>query len=75
MMHHKGLGRFVTEDWHEFRQEARLYAHSEEEFSEIEQTRYDLDTAQIDGSDTIKRPINEPYSEDAVNVEAHNPRR
>lgn len=40
----------VWEEWHEFREEARHEAMSKEEFSEIEQEKYDLDTAGITGA-------------------------
>lgn len=42
-------GKPVSADWHRFREFARRTAMSPEEFSEITQTRYDLDTAQITG--------------------------
>lgn len=52
MMHQRSNGgRGVHAEWHEFRDEARRTAFSAEEFSEIDQERYDLDTAGITGED------------------------
>lgn len=55
--------KHISEDWHRFRLKARRNAFSKEEFGEIEQTKYDLDTARITGEDndrnyTYNRPLN-----------------
>lgn len=42
-------GRYVSADWHEFRENARREAFSEEEFDPIQRERYDLDDAGITG--------------------------
>ena len=52
----------LSTDWHQFRINARRTAFSKEEFGEIEQIKYDLDTARITGKDnprsyTVNRPI------------------
>lgn len=54
--------KVTDEEWHRFRQRARKTAFSIDQFSDEEVTRFDLETAQIDGSDnprsfTINRPI------------------
>lgn len=54
----------VDGQWHEERQEARENAFSLLEFSDIDITRWDLDTADITGKDNprtyrIDRPLNQ----------------
>lgn len=52
MLHHRGNGgQPADEEWHAFREQARKTAFSKEEFSDIDQTRFDLDTAGITGED------------------------
>jgi len=41
----------VWTDWHEFRENARKTAYSEDEFGEVDKVKYDLDTADITGRD------------------------
>ena len=53
----------INEEWNEFRVNARRTAFNVDEFGEIEQVKYDLDTAGITGEDnprsyTVKRPVN-----------------
>jgi hypothetical protein len=53
----------INSEWHKNRAEARRTAFSVEEFGDIEQTKYDLDTAGITGADnpqsyTVDRPLN-----------------
>ena len=52
MLHSRdNSGRKVDSDWHHFREKARRTSFSKEEFSDIDQERYDLDTAGITGED------------------------
>jgi hypothetical protein len=44
-------GKKIDEEWHEVRQAARVGTFSLDEWAAQDITRYDLDTAQIDGSD------------------------
>lgn len=61
MLSHRGEnGKAVWEEWHRFRSFARRNAFSENEFSEIEQNRFDLDTARITGADNPKTFRTEP---------------
>jgi hypothetical protein len=41
----------IWEDWHETRHAARVSTFNVEEWSDIEITKYDLDTADITGED------------------------
>lgn len=75
MLHHRGNGRFIRDDWHKFREEARRTASSLDEFSQGEIVEYDLETAQIDGSDAWDLGLNEPYEREPVDVIENNPRR
>ena len=61
-------GRFLWEKWHQFRQRARETEPSEENFSETEQERYDLDTARITGEEQRNTFINTPFEDDTFNV-------
>lgn len=77
VQHARGSGRFVDEDWHAFREEARHTEHDEEVFSDIEQERFDLETARITGEEHEQAFVNEPYGDDREPFDARetNPRR
>ena len=77
VLHKRGLGRFVDADWHQFREHARKTSHSasDAEWSDQEQERYDLETAQINGSDHIDFNLNEPYEGEPFDVVEEKPRR
>ena len=65
MQHHRdNSGSAVWREWHERRQEARETENDEELFDDIEQEKYDLDTARIDGSDNPDNFTTEPYGDD-----------
>jgi len=54
--------KHISKDWHTFRINARRTAFNPSEFGEIEQIKYDLDTARITGEDndrnyTYNRPL------------------
>jgi hypothetical protein len=54
----------VWSTWHEKRAEARRTAFNPNEFGDIEQTKFDLDTARITGAENprsyqVDRPLNE----------------
>lgn len=66
---HANSGSKVWRPWHEERQRARETAMSEEEFSPQEIEDYDLDTAEIDGSDNPDSFTTEPYGEGEESVD------
>lgn len=62
-------GRQVWAEYHRRRQEARETAMSKEEFSTIEQAKFDLDTADIDGTENPASFRIEPFDNYAGVVE------
>jgi hypothetical protein len=44
---HGNSGRFLNQEWHETRWEARTETYSEVEWSEIDIVKYDLDTVEF----------------------------
>ena len=54
MKFRKNDGKFLTERYHQFREEARQTANSPEEFAESDRIEFELDDAQITGEDNAK---------------------
>lgn len=75
MLHEFGnSGSKVSGRWHEIREHARETAMSEEEFSDIEKERYDLETAQITGDTNDDSFTSEPLGREPTDIRDTNPR-
>jgi len=75
MLHHEGnSGSKVREEWHRRREEARKNAHDIVEFDEIEQEKFDLETARIGEGDHRHTTRIMPYTGEPEDISETNPR-
>jgi len=62
-------GRFVNEEWHRVRQQARSETLSITEWGDIDRTKFDLDTVEFTGKENTRTYVmRHPVQDDEVNI-------
>lgn len=62
-------GRYLNEEWHRTRQEARSKTLSITEWGDIDRTKFDLDTVEFTGKEVSRTYVmRHPVQDDEINV-------